>query len=466
MTKLFPHNPFEPKIQWAALFLKEIVLLVGTEMVNGKAIVVQSFKGDYEEASLLAQKLHLQHKGVSVVTNRIPVKITNIGSITEFTPDELSSEEERAEPIGIDKNQLHCTHLDDNGFRMLMQYREDHVAEFLSSLPAGFETVAAIYPTEIMSYLTIAPAVEYSSAALYIDSDRTHILYYTSGVLHHTLTLKIGESTAVEEPEKYRIELQKAFIYYWEARVLEEPLSEVILLTECEAVSYILETFNIPVKRLGNTDSDSYSELFQSLASEATNVSHLDISLGDQNREAIHSMHDWNNWSFNLLKIASLPVLLLLTLSLISGIWYGVNAFLYADAESTYEMELKKIEQVTEKQKEIAAEKGLVEGILLKNSGVMHDYGAIARAVPGELWINSWESEKETGSGYKHVVSGYTTQEVKVSLYLATLEKVKSFKSIRLVSTEFIEGKRVQKKTKLKANNKDLIHFVIEVLAE
>ncbi len=466
MKQIWNHNFFTPKIIWGAELNKESCVIVGFKKTISGIEIAHTFNGAYTDAEKFAVQHNLEFKGIAATTSMVPVKISLVGSGSDFSAEEIEKEEDLLLPGGIDREKLLCIDYDENGNRFLIQAREQRVDQILTELPEELGTVTSLMPISLALHHAVIVNKEFTHCAtVCVQKEYTLINFYEQTLVHHCIQIPVGIDLFEQNEKRALAELKKVLIYYWETKVLEEPLQQIMLQCENESLTDAISSFGIPVEVLAvKTELQSVPVEMRNAVSATIAETRKDISLGEQNNQVVEDNTTWQNASFTLFKVALIPLLTALLVSLIFITGYGIYGYLYSDAESQFEMELKKIEQVAEKRKDIEKEQDVLQGIMTKNSRVMPQFLAITAALPDEFWFSSWESSPGKGDRIYHTVAGYTTSQKRTSTFLASLEMQESFKSVRLKTTEFIGGKKIQQKTGLKANNRDLIHFTIEAV--
>jgi Tfp pilus assembly protein PilN len=280
-------------------------------------------------------------------------------------------------------------------------------------------------------------------------------------------------------PALYESELKKVLVYHWQSKLMGPALEEIFVLQSIRDITIESSDQHIgfgtisqnllPFTSFPLPLSEPYYRVAASMAMMSFNESRGDsdeingFSFSSLNAALPGSRRNWLDRSRILSRFSIAAVLLfVLTVTSLFISAKALSFFISSDREK-FADDISKLEEVRRKKDETAGNIMKVSRVLRERSAVSGDMQLIASSLPDELWLSEWEVSRAEGRSYDHGLSGYCFSESRVSTFLSNLEKTGSFASVRLKSTELVKGDIVRRKTGLKANYRDLIHFRLAV---
>jgi len=464
---------------WGAEFHKNEVRIVCLESRKNKHTIKHTFTGDYQKASNFAREHFLKFKGLASAVSHLPYKLNMMEGINTGSDEEYLEEETRLRPVGISEENLNRVVIPGREKPVLLQVRDDHTQNFIEKLPDELSTLNSTTVSPLIHHLQHADSIDKKNySALILENDSTHLLMYQSGALCECIEIPYGLEMVNNSPESYLTEYNKAVTYYWESRMLN-PVTDTVYIHKDGNSGEIESEFKKQNLKPGiptlpgfcnNLEAKYYTAAMAAYQyyREGTKENETELSnysFSGHNSEISSSRLKWEQKNRLLIKVLlAVSGFIIITLLLLLLGSLGLSVFTSKD-KTLMEAQIQQLKEINQKKNEINKSMVKVSRVMKEGSHVSGTMQKIAGALPDKLWLNTWTVESKSSGNTSYFLSGYCFNEKQVTEFLGNLEKLKLFKSVKLKSTETIDGKITRRKTKLKVNNQDLIGFGV-VLTE
>ena len=465
---------------WGAEFTEDHVRLVCLQSA-GSPKVTKSFKGTYKEALKFAGDNALEFKGVRAAVSHLPFKTTHFPGEALESPEALEEAENKSRPPGLTGEDMIEEWVPVSKSSLLLQMREGHLQHFLKDLPKELGTLSWAAPSPFAYHRLFGATMgkmadvrhgagPISRAALVVESDYTHVMFYIDGEVRLCLKLFMGYEQVRDVPDQYLVELKKALAYYWQTKVMGSAITEVVLFKdgpEGEVLKALQEGLDVPVRIpeppafVNGLDRSLYGALGMALSENEDEPP--PYSVGSRNASQVSSRRLWLRHSRTLAKALGVYLLVsLLVLGLMASA-SGVMHLVFKDDKKEGAEAARGLAQLVSQRTLLEGEIKQVQGMLANRTRLTEKMQAIQQQIPAKMWLSSFVSEKKEGGGFTFRIGGYCFEESSISKFMQGLEKLSGTQSVQLKSTELVPAKTVQEITGLKANLRDLVQFQLVV---
>ena len=446
----YTQNPFREKQKWVVLLRGQECFVYCTERNDGKVTIKRSFTGSLQDIAVLIKKFHLDLKPIHLVVDGLDVYL------------EHTSGEENDSDITNDAVQQSVVTLDESILNI--QWNGDALQERCEVLPTEFQNYFKVWPLSLAVSKAVKIPVEENIALLIFEENRTQILFFQSGGLYTLITIPYGDDFRVNHFEQYLLELRKIIEYYWEAKLLQDPIKRILLdpSVDTEAYRFILSSkckveswewreeihFTHPEEAFGMT---LVKDVFEGDESCFTLLDNYSDDLDKQNKI----------WTLNhrVLQVLTIPIIISM---IIIGVLFCANYYVNGrieQHESFIQSEREKLELAKNYKSSIRTKLETFKGVVSNKSNFNKVLKEIAQLVPDKVWLQQVENESDVNGKKSLHIAGYSFTQGLLKNFIAQLEHSNLFLHVQIKSTEIISGKSIAKKTKVRANKKDLIYF-------
>ncbi|MDQ3003678.1 MAG: PilN domain-containing protein [Fibrobacterota bacterium] len=464
---------FRPSAHWGAEFLADGVRLCALAEVDGKVTVIHSFQGGFPEAEAFATTHGLASEGFHASVSHVPFKIEALGGNSrgaEGSEEDPAAYLDQFRPHGLPGETFESHFLFQGNERLLVLGRESAFKAFRENLPAPLQSLWSLGagPLPLLPFLESTGGPN-RWAAIWAEARYSHLLIFRNGALAAYAKVFSGWEDASEDPVLFAREMKKALVYHYASRFPDAALEAVHVWyggPESEAASAL--------SPLGISQvTPDWSEPLQSLPGEmrvagalglqALRGSDSQFSFSLPPPEGAESHRKWLGKAGQLARVGSYMIGLMAAGVVVLGLCASGLHWAVEAKSRTWSQELGKWDEFQKSKAAVEKEMGGMEGLLVRRSESYVGIQEIAKLVPPEVWLESWELESGRGKGISHMLKGLSLSESHIPEFLANLEKSGRFSVVKLKSTERIKGETVELKTGIAANHRDIVQFQIGV---
>ncbi len=455
-----------PIRQWGIEFLAHEVRICGFRKDEEGWILDKSFAGSRVDAEAFAQSQDLVNQGVYAAVSTIPYKIIALESDLG-SEDDLLPLVERVKPLGLATGMLDYFEGSHAGKRLLVLAREHAVAGFRETLPEDLKSLWELIP----SPLALLPFIDLTQtpdrlAALLPEDQYVHILFFSGRMLESYVKVFVPLEKLHSDPAGYTREIKKALVYHYGARFLGTPLEALQIWKDSpdQAMAKALQGLAIPlVKPVWKKELNSVTDSLR--VSAAMALRHTVEAYGSFTLPPNLRAESSRLWKSRTTRLLRWGTLTLLGAGTIVGMLTlaGLGMRMMVEMKShTWASELGKWDTFRKNKVTVETRLGNMQGLLFNRTLDYAGLQRIAALMPTEMWMESWEIEAQSSGQLEHRLVGYAMQESRITEFLSKLEK-SHFLAVKLKSTEHMPGDKVQKKTGIPANRKDLTRFQLNL---
>lgn len=460
---------FRPSVHWGAEFLSDKVRLIGLREEPAESgasahrvAVAARFEGPYAEAEAFARARGLAYEGLQGAVSHLPFKLEALESQAD---DDPAPQAERLKPAGLAVDALDLQGFSLGEGRGLLLAREEAVRAFVAQLPASLAALWNLAPSPL-ALLPFAKPRDGRTAALIAEEGYTHVTYLRDGRLEAYAKVFAGLEEARRDGAAYAREMKKALVYHYGSRFPGAALESVALWSDGPAgeAAAALAGFPVPVVPAAwGPGLEAVPPAFRAAAASALDGLRSEEppasfavsapALPQARRLWMRRAGQLARSGYQVLALAAAAAVLLVAGALI------FRAVVESKAK-TWSGELRRWDEFQARRAGVEGQLGSLQGLLARRTEGYASLQRIAAQLPPEVWLSEWEAEAAgDGSRYVHRLTGYSLSESRVPEFLARLEDGKRFASVKLKSTERIQGEKVEKETGIQANRKDLVRF-------
>lgn len=458
---------FRPKVHWGAEFLTDRVRICGLKEAAGKIAVAASFDGAYPEGEAFARAHGLGFAGLHAAVSHVPFKLEALEP--GQGEEDILPQAERLKPTG-----LALESLDAHGFalgpaRFLLFAREDALRGFVEHLPAPLAALWNLVPSPLALLAESAPDDLHRRAVLLVEETFTHVLFLRDGAPEAYAKAFTGLEEARLDAAAFAREMKKVLIYHHGSKFPGASLEAVTLWSDGaqgEAAA-ALGDLGLPLRTAAWMPAlDAVPAPFKvagALALRGLRGEEPLVSFTVARPALAEDRRLWMRRAGLLARggyqvMAALAAVVFLLVAGALGLRFMVES-----KARTWAGELGRWDQFQSRKAAVESQLGDMQGLLSRRTGGYASLQAIAGRLPAEVWLREWEAETGSDGRYVHRLTGYSLAEDQVPRFLANLEGMRRYGSVRLKSTERIKGEKVEKETGIAANRKDLVRFQMVV---
>ena len=458
---------FQPALYWGAEFLSTKVRLLAFMEKEGMPEVMHTFEGDYAQAEVFAAKHGLEFDGIRGAVSHLPFKIEPLKLNAESNEEDLQPHIDRAKPLGLPSEAFDVQSFQWEDSSFLILCREEALQEFLTKLSPSLH---ALWSLEF-PHLALLPFIDKSLAighwvSILCEEDFIHLLFFRESTPIAYAKMFTGWDDAHKDANAFATEIKKALVYHFESQFTGLSLQGVQIWREGPAGEVATALHGMGIAQF-QPDWGALAKLPESMR-----VAGALALQGLQGKEAKFSFtHDqpadafakrlWNRRAGLLAKTeilvfaaAGIGVAMLILSAL------GLHLTVTSKAKS-WSGELQRWTDFQKQKTDVDGQLESMKGLINHRTEGYSSLTQIAKQLPPEVWLESWEVENISGHRFSHHLDGYSLLEAHVPEFLANLEKTGLFNAVKLKTTERIKAESVEEKTKISANRKDLVRFQI-----
>jgi hypothetical protein len=458
---------FRPDLYWGAEFLADKVRLCAFGTKDGAPAALKTFEGAYEEAEAFAQEHGLAFEGLRGAVSHIPFKIEPVSSQEDAAEEDLQPHIDRIKPPGLAAEAVDAQAFSWDGDRFLILAREDAVRGFTEKLSPNLSALWSL-ETPVLSllpYLDRERAIGHWACIL-AESEYLHLLFFRESAPMAYAKVFSGSAAARQDAAAFATEMKKALIYHFGSRFPGAALDAIQVWRDGSSgeIAAALKGLGIPQFTPDWGLLAAIPETFRvagALALRGLREQEPLVSFSTNSPASAESLKLWRKRTGRLARTSYLTLAALaigVTLLALSAI--GLHLTVESKARS-WSGELQRWSAFQKQKTSVESQLAGMKGLLGHRTDAYAGMQRLAGLLPAETWLESWELENTSGRRFSHRLEGYALIEGRVPEFLSALEKDGRLGSVKLKSTERIKGEKVEEKTKIQANRKDLIRFQI-----
>jgi Tfp pilus assembly protein PilN len=462
---------FQPSIHWGIEFLQDRVRLCGIQRQTLK--VSEIFEGTYEAAAVFAKTRGLAYEGLHAALSHVPNRWECLGP--ESPELDSSSQVERLKPIGTPTDSLEVHDFTFRDFRYALLLREDALRGFLESLPSELASLWNCVPSPwVLAQAEKCEALPERWAALLPSATDTQIVFFRRDLPEAQAKLFFGWEHARTHTETFGAEIKKALVYHYGAKYPGSSLDAITLWGDSpeREIDRLVREAGFAI-RAANFETalaliPAPFQVAAWMALQSAQSKTPPFSLWVPEPQLAKRRRDWIRHSRQLAVVGTRIALGMGVIALLALVAAFTLKFIVNSKAQTWSGELQKWEQFQSTRSSVERDVQAVGGIFERRTTVYASLQKIAGQLPSDLWLSEWDVETdkvETGRiTFIHRLTGHSLVEGRVSQFLANLEGLKTFHSVKLKTTESIQGEVVEKKTQIQANRRNLVRFQVVVI--
>lgn len=458
---------FRPGLYWGAEFLEDKVRLCAFGTKDGIPAALKTFEGAYAEAEAFARGHGVAFEGLRGAVSHIPFKIEPMPSQGQAAEEDLQPHIDRIKPPGLPAEAVDAQAFSWDEDRFLILAREDAVRGFAEKLPPN---LAALWTLEtpllsLLPYLDRKRAIGHWACIL-AEAEYVHVLFFRESAPMAYAKVFSGCAAAGRDAAAFAKEMKKALVYHFGSRFPGAALEAIQVWRDGSAgeIAAALKGLGIPQSTPDWGPLSAVPEPFRvagALALQGLRELEPVVSFSISGPASAGSLRLWRKRT-GVLARAGYMALAALTIGVAM---LALSAFaLHWTVESkarSWSGELQRWSAFQRQKTAVESQLAGMKGLLAHRTDAYAGMQRLAGLLPAETWLESWELENASGRRFNHRLEGYALTEGRVPEFLSALEKDGGLASVKLKSTERIKGEKVEEKTGIQANRKDLIRFQI-----
>ncbi len=461
---------FRPGVYWGAEFLEGNVRLCGLVLKEGRPFSEYTFEGNYVDAETFAANHNIGRLGLHAAVSHIPFKLQSMGPVSTSGEEDVGPYAENQRPQGLGTDAFDLFTFPQGGERHLVMAREDVLNGFSQSLPLSLSSLESlcVSPVALLEWLDVT-SMRGWQAAILAEADISHILFFQNGTLKNYVKVFCGWEQAKTYPDIFQKEMKKALIYYFGSRFPDTVLASVQIwhdgdgnevATSIKALG-ILQATQAWLPPVSAIPDGFRVAAAMALCALKDTPGPESFSIPQPKQVVQHRF--WMRRAGVLAKVGTQVLagvsigLLLLVLSALA------MRYTVASKAKTWSNELSKWDEYQKRKALVESQIESIQELLKRRTQVYATMQNVAKCMPTEVWLESWEMETQSENAIVHRLSGLSIAEGRIPEFLNNLEHAKSLGVVKLKSTERIKGETVEQKTNIRANRKDLVRFQIGI---
>lgn len=459
---------FRPSVHWGAEFLANRVRIIGLTEKSGQVTVFAFFDGSYAEAEGFANTHGLAFQGLHTAVSHLPFKFEILDS--GVSQEEVSANAERLKPVGLPLEAWEYQEIFFAGEKYLALLREDVLKSFTERLPSSLASLwnLSLSPLALLPLATPSD-IPNRVAALIVESEETHVLFLRGGIPEAYAKVFTGYEEARRNPALFLREMKKALVYHYGGKFPGDALESFCLWNKDSGgeLSTLLSTLGLTESILSwPFPAKLWPSQFQvagALAWQAMRPADPLLSLSIPIPREAQNHRQWLGRTGTLARFGFRAMAVLALLALVLSLAVATFGWRVKSKAQAWSGQLQKWDEFQKLRSSTELELLGLQGLLERRTESNTALRKIAGLLPPEVWLEEWTLESSSKGRFIHQITGYSFSEGRVPEFLSKLEFGKQFASVKLKSTERIQGEYVEKKTGIKANHKDLIRFQMVV---
>lgn len=407
----------------------------------------EPFDGDL---AAFVKKHGLENEAITIAPSETEA-FNKIVSSEEITDESYEGMMTQFLPKGADPDAAALDFIDLPGKRKLLSFiktsAQARLTENLEKAGLFTDRIACGAP-EIGLCLQGLVEKDFTGAVLIVEEQCTWAAVFEAGEFFEAERLTSGTAHFQSDKNYYFNEVQKYISYYRETKLFRESLKKLCVITEDPGVEGLFREkgYEISPSPTGITAQNAFvlSLARNTLLKKHEMVDHLPMVHSRLKRIKAAEQ------GTGVLTRFVFPVLGLLIIAavLVFGAAYGLDKLLLTRISSKQSSitHLSTLIKKTNEMEDILAQSRVLAGASIPKAKILQ---AISTSIPDNIFLNKMDLSKESSLS----IEGLGQNENDVPLFIASLEKIGMFNSIRLKFTERIEKKDLSRLTSFRTSN-------------
>jgi hypothetical protein len=460
---------FRPDLYWGAEFLADKARLCAFGIKDGSPIALKTFEGAYAEAEAFAHAHGVAFEGLRGAVSHIPFKIEPMPSQGGAAEEDMQIHIDRIKPPGLSAEAVDAQAFSWDEDRFLILAREDAVRGFTEKLPPNLSALWSL-ETPVLSLL---PHLDRERAighwaCIVAEAEYIHLVFFRESAPMAYAKVFSGSVAARQEAAAFATEMKKALVYHFGSRFPGARLDAIQIWRDGSSgeIAAALKGLGIPQFTPDWGPLAAIPEAFRvagALALQGLRGQEPLVSFATIDPASAESLKLWRKRTGRLARTGYLILAALaIGVTLLALSAFGLHWTVESKARS-WSGELQRWSAFQKQKTSVESQLNGMKGLLAHRTDAYAGMQRVAGLLPAETWLESWDLENASGRRFNHRLEGYALTEGRVPEFLSALEKDGRLGSVKLKSTERVKGEKVEEKTRIQANRKDLIRFQIGV---
>lgn len=279
----------------------------------------------------------------------------------------------------------------------------------------------------------------FSGAVVVPYKSSTIILLYSDGRIVDTDSLRAGIDHLDENRQYYSNELSKVLVYYWETKLLRDPIREVAVVGNNVTITEFLREKGYTViptdSHITAQNLIAYSLAFNTLSHKHNTIDHTSTLIAERKQRIVLSLY--TEWL--LKRILPVAAVLLLLLFVSSKLLH-----MYTDKVEAGNVESSKLMEeysaIEQDNLRIEHEMENAAALIQKGTSASELMQKISLALPSDVWLTSLRYN--TAVEGPAMIEGVGRSNSAVERLFSKLEKSDYFSNVRLQFTQAVDKKQ------------------------